>query len=86
MVTIATPDAARLPQFARDCSVLDKKVTATDVDLVFAKIKAKGQRCVETPCSPACEQQAKTRVSATARPVLVVPAPPSPDATPRRDR
>jgi len=29
---------------AKDCGLLDKKLTATDVDLIFAKVKAKAER------------------------------------------
>lgn len=29
---------------AKDCHLLDKKFTSTDVDLIFAKVKAKGSR------------------------------------------
>jgi hypothetical protein len=31
-------------KLAKDCHLLDKKVTATDIDLIFAKVKAKGAR------------------------------------------
>lgn len=29
---------------AKDCKLIDKKLTATDVDLIFAKIKDKSER------------------------------------------
>ena len=29
---------------AKDCGLLDKKLTATDMDLIFAKIKTKTER------------------------------------------
>jgi hypothetical protein len=29
---------------AKDCKLLDKKLTATDVDLIFAKVKTKAER------------------------------------------
>ena len=29
---------------AKDCGLLDKKLTATDIDLIFAKVKAKTER------------------------------------------
>ncbi len=29
---------------AKDCGLLDKKLTATDVDLIFAKVKDKSER------------------------------------------
>ena len=29
---------------AKDCGLIDKKMTATDVDLIFAKVKGKTER------------------------------------------
>lgn len=29
---------------AKDCKILDKNLTATDIDLIFAKVKPKGER------------------------------------------
>jgi len=29
---------------AKDCGLLDKKLTATDIDLIFAKVKPKAER------------------------------------------
>lgn len=37
-------DGKTFAKFAKDCKVLDKKVTTTDVDLTFAKVKAKSER------------------------------------------
>jgi hypothetical protein len=31
-------------KIAKDCKLLDKKVTATDIDLIFAKVKDKAER------------------------------------------
>jgi hypothetical protein len=31
-------------KLAKDCNLLDKKVTVTDIDLIFAKVKVKGAR------------------------------------------
>jgi len=31
-------------KLAKDCALLDKKLTATDMDLIFAKVKAKAER------------------------------------------
>ena len=31
-------------KLAKDCNLLDKMVTVTDIDLIFAKVKAKGAR------------------------------------------
>jgi hypothetical protein len=31
-------------KLAKDCNILDKKVTNTDIDLIFAKVKTKGSR------------------------------------------
>jgi len=33
-----------LAKVAKDCKLLDKKLTATDIDLIFAKVKAKAER------------------------------------------
>lgn len=33
-----------LAKVAKDCNLYDKKFTATDVDLIFAKVKTKGAR------------------------------------------
>ena len=32
-------DGAKFAKMCRDCKLLDKKLTATDVDLIFAKAK-----------------------------------------------
>jgi hypothetical protein len=37
-------DGKVFAKFAKDCKLIDKKLTATDVDLVFAKIKTKAER------------------------------------------
>ena len=39
-------DGARFAKFAKDCRLLDRQLTTTDVDLIFTKVKAKGQRCI----------------------------------------
>lgn len=31
-------------KMAKDCKLLDKKLTATDIDLIFAKVKDKSER------------------------------------------
>jgi hypothetical protein len=31
-------------KLAKDCHLLDKKLTITDIDLTFAKVKTKGAR------------------------------------------
>jgi len=31
-------------KFAKDCKILDKALTATDIDLIFAKVKDKTAR------------------------------------------
>ena len=33
-----------LAKLAKDCKLLDKKLTATDIDLIFAKVKDKSER------------------------------------------
>lgn len=37
-------DGKTFAKFAKDCKILDKKLTATDIDLVFAKVKDKSAR------------------------------------------
>eukprot|EP00992_Anisonema_acinus_P012225 TRINITY_DN7980_c0_g1_i1.p1 TRINITY_DN7980_c0_g1~~TRINITY_DN7980_c0_g1_i1.p1 ORF type:complete len:171 (+),score=58.70 TRINITY_DN7980_c0_g1_i1:45-515(+) len=41
---VAEMDNAKFAKFCRDTKLLDKKFTATDADLIFAKAKAKGER------------------------------------------
>ena len=33
-----------LVKVAKDCSLLDKHLTTTDIDLIFAKVKTKGAK------------------------------------------
>jgi len=37
-------DGRQFVKLAKDCSLLDKKVTTTDIDLIFAKVKDKSVR------------------------------------------
>jgi len=37
-------DGKTFAKMAKDCKILDKKLTATDIDLVFAKVKDKAAR------------------------------------------
>eukprot|EP00794_Sanderia_malayensis_P018682 gene18682-20568_t len=37
-------DNAKFAKFSRDSKILDKKLTATDVDIIFSKVKAKTER------------------------------------------
>ena len=39
-----TMEGKTFAKVAKDCGLLDKKLTATDVDLIFAKVKAKTER------------------------------------------
>jgi len=39
-----TMDGKAFAKVAKDCKLIDKKLTATDVDLIFAKVKAKAER------------------------------------------
>jgi len=41
---VAEMDNAKFAKLCRDSKILDKKLTATDVDLIFSKVKAKGER------------------------------------------
>eukprot|EP01063_Lacrimia_lanifica_P000667 TRINITY_DN1034_c0_g3_i1.p1 TRINITY_DN1034_c0_g3~~TRINITY_DN1034_c0_g3_i1.p1 ORF type:complete len:185 (+),score=79.84 TRINITY_DN1034_c0_g3_i1:59-556(+) len=40
----AEMDNARFAKFCKDSKLVDKKFTSTDCDLIFSKIKAKGER------------------------------------------
>ena len=35
-------DGKQFMKLAKDCKLLDKKLTATDIDLIFSKVKDKG--------------------------------------------
>ena len=37
-------DGRELAKLCKDCKLLNKKITTTDVDIAFAKVKAKGAR------------------------------------------
>src|SRR5690349_12216523 len=37
-------DGRQFAKLAKDCAILDKKLTPTDIDLIFAKVKAKTAR------------------------------------------
>ena len=39
--SVATMDGAKLAKLCRDLKLLDKNLTATDVDIIFSKVKAK---------------------------------------------
>ncbi len=41
-------DGKTLAKVAKDCNLYDKKFTATDVDLIFAKEKDKGARKISS--------------------------------------
>jgi len=40
-------DGKTFAKLAKDCKILDKKLTATDIDLVFAKVKTKELRKID---------------------------------------
>jgi len=40
----STMEGKSFAKLAKDCGLLDKKLTATDVDLIFAKVKDKAER------------------------------------------
>lgn len=42
--TQKTMEGKSLAKLAKDCKLIDKKLTATDVDLIFAKVKDKSER------------------------------------------
>jgi hypothetical protein len=39
-----TMEGKTFAKVAKDCGLIDKKFTATDVDLIFAKVKPKAER------------------------------------------
>jgi len=44
----STLDGARFAKFARDTKLIDgKRITATDIDIIFNKVKAKGSRRID---------------------------------------
>lgn len=42
-------DGKTFAKFSKDCNVINKQCTATDIDLVFAKIKDKTARKINYP-------------------------------------
>ena len=42
-------DGKTFAKMAKDCKILDKHLTATDIDLVFAKVKDKAARKITYP-------------------------------------
>lgn len=42
--TQKTMEGKSFAKLAKDCKLLDKKLTATDIDLIFAKVKDKAER------------------------------------------
>ena len=42
-------DGKAFAKMAKDCKILDKLLTATDIDLVFAKVKDKAARKITYP-------------------------------------
>lgn len=40
-------DGKTFVKLFKDCKILDKKLTTTDLDILFSKIKAKGQRKID---------------------------------------
>jgi len=42
--TVAMMDGAKLAKMSRDLKLLDKHLTATDVDIIFSKVKPKSER------------------------------------------
>ena len=39
----AAMDGSKFAKLCRDLKILDKKVTATDVDIIFSRVKAKNE-------------------------------------------
>lgn len=44
-VQVEEMDGAKFAKFCRDTKIVDKKFTTTDVDLTYAKAKAKVREC-----------------------------------------
>ena len=44
-----TMEGKSFAKLAKDTKILDKKVTATDIDLIFAKVKDKAARKITLP-------------------------------------
>ena len=42
--SVATMDSSKLAKLTRDLKLLDKKLTAIEVDIIFSKVKAKNER------------------------------------------
>lgn len=42
--TQKTMEGKSFAKLAKDCKLIDKKLTATDIDLIFAKVKDKAER------------------------------------------
>ena len=42
-------DGKTFAKMAKDCKILDKALTATDIDLIFAKVKDKAARKITYP-------------------------------------
>ena len=58
-------DGARFAKFAKDCGLVDKQLIATDVDLIFTKVKTKGQRCISFEQFCTALQQIATKKGVT---------------------
>jgi len=41
-------DGKTFAKMAKDCKILDKNLTATDIDLIFAKVKDKAARKINS--------------------------------------
>jgi len=74
-------DGKTFTKLCKDCGLIDKKLTSTDVDLIFAKVVTKGQRRIAYPqfdaalnmCAQkkgASAEEVKTKVGAAQGPVL----------------
>jgi len=58
-------DGKTFAKFAKDCKILDKKLTATDIDLIFAKVKDKAARKISYSQFEAGVQQCATKKGCT---------------------
>lgn len=55
-------DNAKFAKFTRDCKLLDKKLTSTDVDIIFSRVKTKSERKITfAQFEEACQQLAEKK-------------------------
>ena len=58
-------DGRQFAKLSKDCNILDKKLTATDIDLIFAKVKAKTARKISYAQFESALEQCATKKGIT---------------------